>query len=152
MAAADAWVQRLWTETWHPSADALRYYGSIVDAAANDLYAITAAPTTADLERARHNLDELVRWLGNQTVGQDWARQKQGLLCFDLALLTVGAVATLGGPITILGVAALVGSSFRMAYDVADIGFKSTLQPRIQNLLGKIGRIELVIRAEIERR
>ncbi len=153
MAAADDWVRRLWTETWQPSADALRYYGRIVDAASNDPRAFGDATTTrADLERARDNLETFVRWLKGQTVGQDWARQKRGRLCLDLTVLTVGAIATLGGPITLLGVVALAGSSALMAYDVADLGFKSTLQPRIQNLLQQIDRLERILRAEIEAR
>jgi hypothetical protein len=53
---------------------------------------------------------------------------------------------------TLLGAVAVCGSCGLFAYDLGELGFKATIQPRVADLLAKVDRLEQAIREELERR
>jgi len=144
-------VAALWHSRWKPSSVSLRNYGHVVDAAVRDVSFVrdVAAP---DLEIARANLLCFVEWLDAEIVDRRWAKRKSLRLSGELGLLTLGAVSLFGGPFTWIGAIAAGGSLAFFSYDVADLGFKSSIQKRIRDLLAKIDLLERAIRQELESR
>lgn len=145
-------VSQLWANDFSlTSPNEFRWFHRLLEAAIGELPRWLPELTDAELVQLQTNLSRAVDWLETQIVPRGWARRKRRRLAIDGIIVAGGVVALITNP-GWLALALAAGPTGLFSWDMADLGWKATIQGHVERAQENIETIRVLVAAERSRR